>query len=107
MSDETVEENELEAFFASTLIAITNGVSEAQLVVAKSAHGAGEFRYSPPKEVSFDIAVNAKRTGKSDGGFKVQILDVGLNAKGEKAKEHSTASRIQFTIENKYKKQLG
>jgi hypothetical protein len=102
--DEKVEENELEAFVASTLIAITNGVTSAQEKAAKSAFKTGEYRYSPPKEIAFDIAVNAKRNREGKGGFKIQILDVGLDAGGTKGSEHSTVSRVQFTIVNKFKK---
>ena len=99
-----VEDNELQAFVSSTLIAIMKAVSEAQEAArASSAHGTGEYAFSPPPEVAFDIAVNAKRLGGKKGGFKVEVLSVGLNAAGEATTENSTASRIQFTIPTKFK----
>jgi hypothetical protein len=99
-----VEGNELQAFVASTLIAIMKGVSEAQASArAGSAHGTGEYAFSPPKEVAFDIAVNAKRTGSREGGFKVEVFSIGANAGGAATSEDSTVSRIQFTIPAKFK----
>lgn len=98
-------DNELQVFVASTLTAIMHGVAEAQAAARiSSAHGSGEYAFSAPEEVAFDIAVNAKRTGSKKGGFKIEVLSVGASAGGEAGTENSTVSRVQFTIPSKFKK---
>jgi hypothetical protein len=102
--DSSRVDNELQAFVASTLMAIMNAVTEVQKDArAKSAHGSGEYGFSPPEQVAFDIAVNAKRTGTKKGGFKVEVFSVGANAGADASTENSTVSRIQFTIPAKFK----
>ncbi len=98
-------DNELRAFVSSTLIAIMKGVTEAQIAArAGSAHGTGEYAFSPPPEVAFDIAVHAKRSGSRKGGFKVEVFSIGANAGADASTENSTVSRIKFTIPAKFKK---
>ena len=103
-----VEDNELRVFVASTLEAIMAGISDAQPSArARSAHGTGTYGFSAPKEVVFDVAVTAKRTGSRRGGFKVQVFSMGANAEGDVGSENSTVSRVQFTIPSKFKLDKG
>ena len=106
MADEIiVEENELQAFVASTLTAIMGGVSDAMPNArVASAFGTGEFAFSAPDNVTFDVAVTAKHSGSARGGFKIQVFGVGANAGGDVSSEASTISRIQFTIPTKFKR---
>jgi len=98
------DSEELKAFVSSTLRAIMSGIAEVQDDARlKSAHGTGEFGFGAPKDVMFDIAVNAKRTGAKKRGFKVEVFSVGANAGASKTKENSTISRIQFSIPTKYR----
>jgi hypothetical protein len=99
-----VEENELQDFVSSTLKAIVNGIADAQSNArGKSAHGTMEYAFNPPREVLFDIAVNARRTKSKGGGFKIQIATIGANVGIDGATESSTVSRIQFTIPTMFK----
>ena len=99
-----VEGNELQLFVAGTLAAIMSGVADAQPnAKIRSAFGTGEFAFSAPKEVTFDVAVTAKHTGTARGGMKIQVFSIGVNAGGDVASESSTVSRIQFTIPTKFK----
>lgn len=106
MADETiVEENELQAFVASTLTAIMAGVSDAMPNArVASAFGTGEFAFSASENVAFDVAVTAKHSGSARGGFKIQVFGIGANAGGDTSSEASTVSRIQFTIPTKFKR---
>jgi hypothetical protein len=102
----SVEENELQAFVTSTLTAIMRGIADAQPAArVASAHGTGEYGFSAPDSVAFDIAVNARRTGSKRGGFRVEVFSLGANAGADSAVENSTVSRVQFTIPTKFKKQ--
>ncbi|HUD92524.1 trypco2 family protein [Sphingobium sp.] len=103
-SDNRVEENELQWFVSSTLTAIMQGISDVQQDARiRSAHGSGEFAFTAPENVTFDVAVTAKHTGTARGGMKIQVFSIGANAGGDVSTEASTVSRIQFTIPTKYK----
>ena len=65
---------------------------------------AGEFAFSAPDSVAFDVAVTAKHAGSARGGFKIQVFSIGANAGGDVSSEASTVSRIQFTIPTKFKR---
>ncbi|NNC71874.1 MAG: hypothetical protein HKN78_03255 [Sphingomonadaceae bacterium] len=98
------DSEELAAFVSSTLRAIASGIHEVQDdAKIRSAHGTGVFGFSAPKEVEFDIAVEAKKAGTAKGGFKVQVFSIGANAGGEKSAESSSMSRIEFTIPTHFK----
>lgn len=100
-----VEENELQAFVASTLTAIMAGVSDAMPNArVSSAFGTGEFAFSAPENVIFDVAVTAKHSGTARGGFKIQVFGIGANAGGDTSSESSTVSRIQFKIPTRFKR---
>ena len=102
---ETVESNELQAFVASTLEAIMKGISDAQdNARVRSAFGTGEFAFSAPEKVSFDVAVTAKHSGSARGGFKIQVFGIGANAGGDISSEAATVSRIQFEVPSKFKR---
>lgn len=104
MADE-IEVNELQLFVTSTLKAIMDGVAGAQPDAAvRSAWDTGEFRYSAPENVTFDVAVSAKHSGTARGGFKIQVFSLGANAGGDVSSEASTVSRIQFVIPTKFKR---
>jgi Trypsin-co-occurring domain 2 len=105
---EDVESNELKLFVTSTLKAIMEGVADAQPDArVRSAFGTGEFAYSAPDNVTFDVAVTAKHTGTARGGMKIQVFSIGANAGGDVSTEASTVSRIQFTIPTKFKRDRG
>ena len=104
-SDQTVENNELQLFVASTLKAIMSGISEAQADArVGSAFGTGEFVFSAPDKVTFDVAVTAKHSGSASGGFKIQVFSIGANAGGDVSSEASTVSRIQFAVPTRFKR---
>jgi hypothetical protein len=105
-SVEQSDNDELSLFIASTLAAIIAGTEKAKAEVGQmsSAHGTGIWAFGPPTEVGFDIAVTAKRTGSVNGGFKLEVFSVGVNAGAKAADEDSTVSRISFKIPNHYKK---
>ena len=91
--------SELRLLVASTLEAICQGVSDVQgSTQAKTVSGKVSAKFNPPDTVTFDIAVSAKRIAGVSGGLKLEIFSVGANAKGEKNAEHSTVSRIQFSV---------
>jgi hypothetical protein len=107
MSDKVPDANndELEAFVGSSLRAIMAAVTDVrESARAPSAHGTGEWAFSPPEKVEFDIAVQAKRTGQAGGGLKLEVFSVGANVKKDVAHENSTVSRIRFSVPAKFKK---
>tara|TARA_B100000378_G_scaffold73458_1_gene57027 strand:- start:105 stop:482 length:378 start_codon:yes stop_codon:yes gene_type:complete len=98
------DSGELAAFVASTLRAISAGIHEAQgSARIRSAHGTGEFAFSAPEQVEFDIAVTAKKASSAKGGFKVEVFSIGANLGGEETGERSSISRIKFMIPTKFK----
>ena len=103
-SDDMVESNELQPFVTSTLIAIMNGIADAQDARIRSPSGAGEFAFNAPENVTFDVAVTAKHTGSARGGFKIEVFGIGANAGGDTSSEASTVSRIQFSVPTKFKR---
>ena len=102
MSEEANTE-ELSVFVTSTLRAIAVGIIDAQGTQIPSAHGSGVSGFTAPKEVEFDIAVSAKKTGTANGGFKVAVFGIGANAGGEEGNESSTVSRIRFVVPTNFK----
>ena len=105
MNEEAVESNELQLFVTSTLAAIMKGIAEAQGDArVRSAHGTGEFGFSAPDKVAFDVAVTAKHSGTARSGFKIQVFSIGANAGGDISSEASTISRIQFEVPTKFKR---
>lgn len=86
---------------SETLMAIMQGISDAQ-PTAKAPSQIYDrkfvFGFHPPQDVSFDIAVSAKRSGAIDKGLKLEVFSAGVNAKSEKGTESSTVSRILFTV---------
>ena len=103
-SDQSDSE-ELRIFVASTLNAIIAGIADVQSqATLRSVTGAGIFGFNPPENVTFDIAVSAKRTGAKRGGLKLEVFSVGANAGADSATENSTISRIQFTVPTKFKR---
>jgi hypothetical protein len=104
-TENPVESNELQAFVTSTLTAIMRGISDAQSDArVRSAFGTGEFAFSAPENVGFDVAVTAKHSGSARGGFKIQVFSIGANAGGDISSEASTVSRIQFNVPTKFKR---
>ena len=101
---EAADSDELAVFVSSTLLAIAAGIREAQSTKISSAHGTGKSGYTAPKEVEFDIAVSAKRTGSAGAGLKVAVFGIGANAGGEQGTESSTVSRIKFVVPTSFKR---
>ncbi len=96
--------DELRQFVASTLKAVVAGLVDAKADSSgPSAHGSGDYAFGPPREVAFDIAVTARRSGVKGGGLKLEVFSVGANAKVDSSKENSTVSRISFVIPNHFK----
>lgn len=98
------DSNELAAFVSSTLKAIAEGIADAQSNQIESAHGTGVSGYAAPKEVEFDVAVSAKRTGTSQGCMKVAVFGIGANIGAEDASEDSSISRIRFSVPTNFKR---
>jgi Trypsin-co-occurring domain 2 len=95
------DSSELSIFISEALQAIMSGVAAAQPKATASSDIQGTsflFGFHSPSEVSFDIAVTAKKSETSDKGLKLEVFSVGANAKGEKGHENSTVSRVAFTI---------
>ncbi len=104
--DKRDDADELRAFIGSTLSAIMDAVSDIQpSAQAKSAFGTGTYAFNVPREVSFDIAVSAERSGSKKGGFEVKVLSFGANAGADTANKNSTVSRIKFTVPTGFKSQ--
>lgn len=103
MADEP-DSDELTAFVESTLKAIATGIQNAQDTRISSAHGTGVFAYAAPKDIEFDIAVSAKRTGSAGAGLKVAVFGIGANAKGDMSAESSSVSRIKFSVPTSFKR---
>jgi hypothetical protein len=104
-TEDDIELNELQLFVTSTLTAIMGGVADAQpSAKVRSAFDTGEFAFSAPDSVGFDVAVTAKHSGNARGGFKIQVFSIGANAGGDVSSEASTVSRIQFSIPTKFKR---
>ena len=95
---------ELAAFVTSTLLAVAQGVQEAQGTQITSAHATGVFGFNAPNSIEFDVAVTAKKTGKAEGGIKVSVLGVGANAGAGKSDENTSVSRIRFVIPTNFKR---
>ncbi|WP_043152685.1 trypco2 family protein [Sphingobium sp. Ant17] len=93
MTTPPVDNDELAAFVASTLRAISIGVRTAQPDVL-STDEYGETAFDLPDKVAFDIAVTAKRNEEIGGGLKVQVFSIG----GKAANEDQTVSRITFEV---------
>ena len=100
---ETTDAQELTAFVSGTLKAIAQGIEEAQGSKISSAHRTGEFGFSAPEQVEFDVAVSAKSTGSGGGGMKVAVFGIGANMGAEVGSENSTISRIRFSVPTKFK----
>ena len=101
---ETPDSDELAAFVESTLRAIAIGIQNAQDAQIASAHGSGKSGYAAPKDIEFDIAVSAKRTGSTGAGLKVAVFGIGANAGGDMSAESSTVSRIRFSVPTSFKR---
>jgi hypothetical protein len=101
---EKPDSDELAAFVESTLRAIATGIQNAQDAQISSAHGTGKSGYAAPKDVEFDIAVSAKRTGATGAGLKVAVFGIGANAGGDMSAESSTVSRIRFSVPTNFKR---
>jgi len=93
-----IDSDELTAFISATLKAIAAGVGDAadQVAVLRD-----DFVYSfeMPENVSFDLAVSAKRNTSTGGGLKVQIASI---ISGDARVSHDDGgeeiSRISFEI---------
>lgn len=98
------DNEELRLFVSATLRAIMAGVADAQeSAKVKSAHGTGMWAFNAPRDVAFDIAVQATKTGKAGGGLKLTVFSVGANAEAGVSREDSTISRISFTVPSAFK----
>ncbi|QPQ55541.1 hypothetical protein IC614_02760 [Allosphingosinicella flava] len=89
----SVDSDELAAFIASTLRAISVGVKQAHRDVAEPQRD-GHATFQMPHKVLFDVAVAAKKVDELGGGLKVQVF----SASGKRASEDQTVSRISFEI---------
>ena len=101
-SQEIVDNDELTAFVAATLRAISFGVTSAG-VTAASSRREGHHSFDIPSKITFDIGVTAKRTSEAGGGLKVQVFSVGAGVDGKKVAESETVSRISFDVNWTYK----
>ena len=104
---EDANSDELAAFVSSTLRAIALGIQAAQGTQITSAHRTGVSGFTAPEKVEFDIAVSAKKTGTTEGGFKVAVFGIGANAGGDSGSESSTVSRIRFVVPTHFKSTSG
>ncbi len=100
---EDANADELSIFVSSTLKAIASGVANAQKTQISSPHGTGNFGFSAPKDVEFDVAVSAKQSETGGVGLKVSVFGIGANAGGQLAGESSTISRIRFSVPTNFK----
>jgi hypothetical protein len=99
------DSEELRIFVSSTLNAIIAGIADVQAeATLRSVTGSGTFGFNPPENVTFDIAVSAKRTGAKRGGLKLEVFSVGANAGADSATENATISRVQFMVPTKFKR---
>jgi hypothetical protein len=101
---EKPDSEELAVFVESTLRAIATGIQNAQDAQISSAHGTGKSGYAAPRDIEFDIAVSAKRTGSTGAGLKVAVFGIGANAGGDLTAESATVSRIRFAVPTNFKR---
>ena len=98
------DQDELRLFVSSTLRAIMAAVVDAQdAAKVPAASTAGHLGFIGPDKVTFDVAVHAKKTGKSGGGLKVEVFSIGANAEKGASREDATVSRISFSIPTAYR----
>jgi hypothetical protein len=87
---------DLQTFVRESLTQIMAGIREAQQKEGEQGHfinpkGARGWKF---RDVDFDIALTA--SSKTQGGIKVVAALVG--GEGERAAEHSTVSRVKFSV---------
>lgn len=103
---------QLDHFLSETIVQIVNGLKDADQKVAGTGamvnppDVVGEFfaydqqgDWRPRVErVEFDIVVSASKNSETKGGIGVQVGVVGLGSAGKSNDEHSSESRVKFTI---------
>lgn len=96
-----VDNDELTAFVASTLKAISAGIEEASRLSLQEARS-GHNTFEMPDKIAFDVAVTAKRSAESDKGLKVEVFSVGGGVSGKSTSHSETVSRITFEVPWRY-----
>lgn len=96
---------DLKDFIAETLVQIQEGVEQAIKRRLDTPGASGVInpafeasKQSDTKDVEFDVAVTVqdKTSGSAKAGLKVFGIDLGGD--GSKSAEHSTVSRIKFSV---------
>jgi len=81
---ENVDNNELEAFVSSTLLAISRGIS--------AEVSSGKFTLSSP--IKFEVAVTATKELGREGRLKLQVFQIG----GKQTTNSGTENRVVFEV---------
>jgi hypothetical protein len=96
---------ELREFVAITLSAILDGVEDAIRDAPEDRKGkiapviAGEEDWSKASlPVEFDVAVTEADKGGATGKGGIKVLSLEAGGEGSKAWEHSTVSRVKFSV---------
>ncbi|MEG8022561.1 hypothetical protein [Sphingomonas aerolata] len=104
---------DLKTFIAETLVAIIEGVADAQRRIAEDYDTAAislldrpgeeaEWRNPNYKAVTFDVAItSAQEDSKESGakaGLKVYVLSASVDGKDAASTKSSSASRVQFEV---------
>ena len=114
---------ELKDFIASTMVQIIDGINEANqhfesngvdaaanpsdVYPMKEDYNSKVYGHIQPKsknmnrtvhKIDFDVAVFASEEKETKGGIGIMVASVGLGSQGKSQNEHSSQSRIQFSI---------
>ncbi|WP_176595580.1 MULTISPECIES: hypothetical protein [Sphingobium] len=106
MSDHEAEGTavDLTTFISEAINGIVEGIAKGQAKLApprtlRLGHPfAHSVCFSTPKEISFDIAVTVNRHSAGSGGAKIEVMGIGLGAKGEVARDNSITTRLAFAV---------
>lgn len=99
---------ELQTFIAQTLLAIVNGVHEAQTAISGSSRRGyivpirSHNSHAKEQDVEFDVAVTVAAgsglDGKSGFQLKVPVIQIGAGIEGKSSESESKTSRVRFTV---------
>jgi hypothetical protein len=96
---------DLRVFVAKSIVAIVEGINDAQLEVVAlggSVNPAAGFADSEPFNqpiiVDFSVAVTAEEHGSGDAQISLKVFSVGGTIDGKLAEKSGSASRLSFAV---------
>ena len=99
---ENIEVMSLQDFVQQTMIEIMEGVKKAatdpRAPKAEEGDLAGFNRTIEGSSIDFDLAVTVSQSNQSEGGLKVSVLGIGVEAGGSKSAETQSEHRVKFSV---------